>query len=438
MNIIISGAGKVGFNLAKVLSIGHSVTIIDKNAEALSRIQESLDILAIHGSSEDRAVYEKIKDKEITLYIAVTNDDNVNLVSLMVADIVLTIERKMVRIKNRFFNNSDIKERLGIENLIFPIDIASKAISTLLAYPETNNVKFLKHTKYKLFSIMISKEFTPKSFYSSDFPIIGIERNKKFFVTPHKSVEIQPNDLVYLIGLKDGIEEIYRAMDIEINSGIKKCVVFGAEPLGVAISQELVKSGKSVKIIEKNMELCRKADEELEGKASIINTIYGSHDIFKDEGLGHADMFIATSKDDEFNIIKCLEAKESGIQKVIAINNEIEYYGLMHLLGIIAVRGPKINAYNSIIEEVNSTHVILQKFFCGSKGVLFIRKVFANSKLIDKDIKPPKTEMATLYCIRDEVISPIDKNIIVKRDDLIIVFTIAEESQKIKEWLYGL
>ncbi len=159
MNIIISGAGKVGFNLAKVLSIGHNVTIIDKNAEALSRMQESLDILAIHGSSEDRAVYEKIKDKEITLYIAVTNDDNVNLVSLMVADIVLTIERKMVRIKNRFFNNSDIKERLGIENLIFPIDIASKAISTLLAYPETNNVKFLKHTKYKLFSIMISKEF---------------------------------------------------------------------------------------------------------------------------------------------------------------------------------------------------------------------------------------------------------------------------------------
>jgi len=40
MNIIIAGAGKVGFNLAKTLSIGHNVTVIDKNSQALDRIHK--------------------------------------------------------------------------------------------------------------------------------------------------------------------------------------------------------------------------------------------------------------------------------------------------------------------------------------------------------------------------------------------------------------
>lgn len=59
MNIIIAGAGKVGFNLARTLSIGHNVTIIDKNKEALHRIQESLDIMPMNGDVEDSKTYEK-------------------------------------------------------------------------------------------------------------------------------------------------------------------------------------------------------------------------------------------------------------------------------------------------------------------------------------------------------------------------------------------
>jgi len=83
LNIIIAGAGKVGFNLAKKLLIGHDVTIVDRNDEALNRIQESLDILALKGNVEDYSTYTKIIDKKIDLFIAVTNLDNVNLVSTL-------------------------------------------------------------------------------------------------------------------------------------------------------------------------------------------------------------------------------------------------------------------------------------------------------------------------------------------------------------------
>jgi len=438
MNIIISGAGKVGFNLAKVLSIGHSVTLVDKNAEALSRIHESLDVLTIHGNSEDYTTYEKIKDRAVNLFIAVTNDDNVNLVSLLSADIVLDIERKMVRIKKNFFYNEEMQKRLDIEKIIFSIDVASKSISKLLEYPETNNVKLFKYTQYKLISIRISPQFTPKIFHSARFPIIGIERSKEFFITPYEGVEVLPNDLVYFFALKDDINSIYEEMEIKKSPAITKCALFGAGDLGIAIAKELIERGCSVKLIEKDLHRCEKADEELGGKASIINTKYGSHDVFKSEGLHSADIFVTTTSDDEFNIVKSLEAKESGIQKVIAINNDIEYYNLMHLHGIVAVRGPKITAYNTIIEEINSSNVIFQKSFCGLKGVLFIRKIYINSHLIGKKIKPLQLKSIALYFIREDILYPFEESIILEKDDLIIAFTLYQESQEVKEWFYGL
>ncbi len=438
MNIIIAGAGKVGFNLAKTLCIGHNVTIIDQNSEALDRIQESLDIMPLRGNVEDSKTYASFTDKDIDLFIAVTNLDNVNLISVLMVEAVLNIDRKFVRLQKEFFHESDVKERLNIDKLIFPVELTSKAISSLLQYPKANNVKFFKYTDYKLISVMVSSRFVPQSFESENFIIVGIERKKDFFIPHDKSVEVLPNDLVYFFGLEEDIRAICQKLELETNSEIQRCVVFGGEELGVSISKELVKVGRDVKLVEEDLALCEKADEALEGKVSIINSKYRSHDVFEDEDLDSADIFIAATNNDEFNIIKCLEAKESGIKKVVAINNEMEYYNLMHSLGIIVVRGPKISAYNTIMEEVSSTGVVIQKSYCGAKAIIFMRKVFQSSGLVGKKIKSLSTEKSALFYMREEAVYPLTEKMILQENDLIIAFSPTKESTKVKQWIYGL
>ncbi|WP_297483776.1 NAD-binding protein [Sulfurimonas sp.] len=438
MNIIIAGAGKVGFNLAKTLCIGHNVTIIDQNSEALDRIQESLDIMPLRGNVEDSKTYASFTDKDIDLFIAVTNLDNVNLISVLMAEAVLNIDRKFVRLQKEFFHESDVKERLNIDKLIFPVELTSKAISSLLQYPKANNVKFFKYTDYKLISVMVSSRFVPQTFESENFIIVGIERKKDFFIPHDSTVEVLPNDLVYFFGLEEDIRAICQKLELETNSEIHRCVVFGGEELGVSISKELVKVGRDVKLVEEDLALCEKADEALEGKVSIINSKYRSHDVFEDEDLDSADIFIAATNNDEFNIIKCLEAKESGIKKVVAINNEMEYYNLMHSLGIIVVRGPKISAYNTIMEEVSSTGVVIQKSYCGAKAIIFMRKVFQSSGLVDKKIKPLSTEKSALFYVRQDIVYPLTEKMILQENDLIIAFSPTKESTKVKQWIYGL
>lgn len=437
MNIIIAGAGKVGFHLAKTLSIGHNVTIIDKNAEALHRIQESLDILPMEGNVEDSKIYECFMDKEVDLFIAVTNVDNVNIISTLMAESVLDIKRKFVRLQKHFFADTMIKNRLQIDEMIFPIKLASKAIVTLLNFPRANNVKFFTYTDYRLISVRISKNFEASLLESKDFIIVGIERKKSFFI-PQENQEIIANDLVYFYGDEETINALSVSLEQSPNTLINRCVVFGGGELGVFIAKELLKEGKDVKLIEKNLQLCEEADEILEGKVSVINSKYGTESLFEDEGLTGADVFISATNNDEYNIVKCLEAQEHGISKVVAINNEMEYYSLMHSLGITVVRGPKMSAYNAIMEQINSTGVIIEKRFCGSRASVFMRRIFFGSKLINKKIKPLNVNSSLLFFMRDHQLFPFKEKVILQESDLIVAFSSLKENHKIKQWIYEL
>jgi len=437
MNIIIAGAGKVGFNLAKKLSIAHNVTIIDINSEALHRIQENIDIMAIHGDVEDIKTYKEIKNRDIDLFIAVTNIDNTNLVSSLVADNILKIDKKIVRLKRESFNNQNIKDSFKIDKFIFPIELASKTVSSLLMSPKANNIKYFQYTDYELISVMVSNDFKPTVLNQSAFKIIGIEREKEFFIPNLENIEILPNDLVYFFGLEEDTKIIYEQLDMKSSLNIHNCVVVGGNNLGIAIANILADAKCSVKLLEKDIALCEEADERLNGRVNIINTKYNSHDLFKSEALDQADIFIATTADDEFNIIQSLEAKDKGIKKVVAINNDIEYYGLMHSLGIIAIRGPKISAYNKIMEEINSSKIVVQKNFCGSKASICIRKVFKNSELIGKNLKPINSKNSRLFYIRDEILYIFKKDIILQNGDLIVLFSTKNDNKE-KNWLHEL
>ena len=437
MDIIIAGAGKVGFNLAKTLSIGHNVTIIDKNAEAIYRIQESLDIMPMRGDVEDSRTYESFIDKKIDLFIAVTNADNINLVATLMAGSVLNIERKFIRIKNHFYGDTLIQEKLGINKMIYPIKLASQAIASLLKYPLANNVKFFNYTPYRLISMRASATFEPILLSSEKFTIVGIEREKSFFI-PQDDEKIYANDLVYFFGLEEDIKIVCEKLEDSKENSIQKCVVFGANELGIAISQELINANRDVKLVEKDLALCEKADEILAGKASVINSQYGIGTLFEDEGLDSADLFISATNNDEYNITKCLEAREKGIPKVMAINNEMEYYSLMHSLGIIVVRGPKMSAYNKIMEEIGSTGVVIEKSFCGSKANVQMRKIFPSSPLINKKIKPIKLNSSKLFYMRGDILFEFKEKIVLQENDLIVVFCTVKENPKVKQWIYEL
>lgn len=441
MNIIIAGAGRVGFNLAQSLSgVGHDVTVIDANAEALRRLQDSLDVLTIHGNIEDPLTYRKLIGTKADLFIAVTNVDEANLLSTLIIDDAIQIDKKFIRLKNNFFAKSSIKEKLGIYEAVFPMELISEKVAMLLQFPRANNIKRFKYTRKKLLSVRVSEKVEP--LYVSQMKkcvVAGIERDKSFLI-PAVDEIIQPKDLVYLFGDDDDLRDVSNQFEVEIPKKINRCAVLGAGDLGIAVAQELAKSGREVKLIGRDQKVCELANEKLGGVATTIHCGYGSPSSwFKDEGIVYADMFIAATNDDEYNIVKCIEAKEHGIQKVIAINNLLEYYNLMHSLGLVVVRGSKTTTYYAILEGIYSSRVVSGRKFCGGKALVLMRKIFPNSKLLEQRIKPyDKREKAIVMLLRGEEILPLHDKCALQVDDVIAVFCELESEEPIRNWINNL
>lgn len=432
MNILIVGAGMVGFKLAKTLSQNNNVILLDKNVDALEKIQENLDVLVVSGNAEDPKSYKNLEN--IDIFIAVTDSDEINLISLIIASQKIDIKKKIIRLEKDFFAQSKIASTLDISDSIFPYMITVDNILQLLKHPKANNVKTFPNTKNKLISFHITNDIHELSVYKINtlhIKVVGIDNGSKLII-PKGDDRIKKGDMIYLFGDENEIEEISSSFN-NLPNKIKNIAIFSADILGIELAKQLSLMNVNVKMIEKDIDKCNAASEILKDNVTIINTQYSDFRFYDDEGIKNADIIIATSKNGESNIIKCIDAKKRGIGKVISINNDLEYYQLMHSLGVTALRGPKINTYYTIIERVFSDDIADEKLFCGGSGICFTR-IVSDAK---KNVEPINIDGVLTFIVEDEKIFEFHTKSSVK-NGMVISFGKVEKEEDVKRWIHNL
>ena len=441
MNIMIAGAGSVGYSLAQTLSHKHNIIVVDKNMQSLSRLEESIDILALHGNIDDPKTFQALHISELDLFIAVTDSDEANLLSTLIIDDVIQVKKKIIRLKNSYFSKSTVLKKLNIDDAVFLDDLTAEKFEALFDHAKANDVKRFAETNHQLVSIRVacenSSERTVADLSESDVGVLGIERERQYFV-PSLSEPIHEDDLIYFFGKCDAIEKLSATLNTMMPSSIQKVAIFGANPLAQKIAQTLLGKNLDIKMIDKDREACKEASENLQDKVTIINVAYDEHHIFEEEGLKNADMVIAAGSNDEKNIVKCIEAKEYGVEKVLAINNDRAYYNLMHALGIVVVRGSKIGAYYAILEKISSTAVVTERHFCGGQGVIFMRKVDASATLIGKETMTCHVDKYFMCILREDKIVTLGNASVFQEGDILVVSAHAKEEEKIQKWIVTL
>jgi len=441
MDIMIAGAGTVGYSLAQTLSFKHNVIVIDKDISKLNKLDEDIDIMVLQGDVENPKTYQSLNIDTVDLFIAVTDSDEANLLSTLIVEDVVDVKKKIIRLKNDGFLKSHILDKLSIDYAVFPDLTTANKVKALFTFPKANNVKVFHQTKHKLISIKVQYEaeelYHVGQFVNENVQIVGIEREKKFFI-PEADEKIQKDDLVYLFGSVDSIESISLKLDEKMPSSIKKIVIFGANTLAQKIAKTLLDKNLEIKMIEKDMTYCRMASEVLQGKVTIINSPYEDQRLFEEERLKNADMIIAAGHNDENNIVKCIEAKEYGIEKVVAVNNDKAYYSLMHKMGVVVVRGSKAGAHYAILEKISSSSIVTERHYCGGRGILFMRKIYPNSQLIGEKIKFIKIGNTILSILRDDKIVELSNIDELLQGDILVVFGEINDEEEIQKWIYTL
>lgn len=436
MDVMIAGAGTVGYSLAQKLSFKYNVIVVDRDIRKLNKLEEDVDIMVFQGDVEDPQTYQDLPLESVDLFIAVTDSDESNLLSTLIVEDAVRVGKKIIRLRNDYFSNSAVIAKLGVDFAVFPDKLTADQVGELFAFPKANNVKRFPQTEHKLVSVKAECKtgLSIGQLTDKTMVVVGIERQKRFMV-PSADEKIVNGDLVYLFGEEHTIQKTSAILDVKLPSKIKKVAIFGANVLAQKIAKTLLKRDLEIKLIEKNRELCHQAAEYLEGRATVIHSAYEDHRLFEEEGLKKADMLIAATVNDETNIVKCIEAQEYGVEKVVAINNDKAYYGLMHQLGIVVVRGSKTGAYYAILESIVASSIVSERHFCGGEAVLFMRKIYPQSPLIGKTIAHAP-EGCSVFVLREERIFPLMQRPLLAEDDTILVVGKTEDEEMLQRWIY--
>ena len=408
MNIIICGAGRVGFTIAKLLSEqGHSITVIDQSSEDIQKINDSLDVKAIVGKATYPSILEKANATETDMIIAVTRNDEINMLICQIAFSIFKIPKKIARIRSQDYLNPRFtrvynKENLPIDVIISPeLEIAKSIQRKLEAPGALDNVPFADN-QIRLLEILIKNdcksinikfnELTKKN-PKLEANIVGISRDDKFFI-PKKTDSVKENDKIYVIINSSQMKETLEAFGHNEKIS-KKILIIGGGNIGYNLAKNLEETLESVrvKIVEKNKERAEFLATQL-NNTIVINGNALDEEVLIEANLNESETVLALTNDDEDNLMVSVlvekfakDQKEIDEKRTMALINKPNYSLLQSSLKIDDLIDPRMNTVSSILKHVHKGTIENAYTISNGEYEVIEAEIIESSELLSKELK---------------------------------------------------
>ncbi len=452
MNIIICGAGRVGYTIAKLLSEqDHSVTVIDQSSEDIQKINDDLDVKSIVGKATYPSILEKANAEDADMIIAVTRNDEINMLICQIAFSIFKIGKKIARIRSQDYLNPKFslvynKENLPIDVIISPeVEIAKSIQRKLEAPGAIDNVPFADN-KIRLLEIDINEKCPlinielnkiTKKFTKLEANILGVIREEKFKILKKNDV-LKLNDKAYVI-----INSSQMQMTLDAfghNEKISnKFLIIGGGNIGFNLAKNLESSLESarIKIIEKNKERAEYIANEL-NNSLVINGNGLEEDVLKEANIDDSETVLALTNDDEDNLmVSVLVEKFSKDKRTMALINKPNYSILQSSLKIDDLIDPRMNTVSSILKHVHKGTIETAYSISNGDYEVIEAEIIDSSELIDKELKNsnlPENIRIGAILRKNDIIIPSSKFIFKKKD--IVVFLAKRDQLPVVENLF--
>ena len=445
MNIIICGAGRVGFSIAKLLSAqSHSITIIDQSSEDIQRLNESIDVKGIVGRATYPSVLEKAGAKEADMIIAVTKNDEVNMIICQIAHSIFNISKKIARIRSQEYRNPKYgklfnKIELPVDVIISPEVEVAKSLQRKLEAPGTlDNVPFAKD-KIKMLEIAIDKkcplvniqlnEIT-KTFPDLEANILGVIRNESFLILK-KTDKMQLNDKAYVVINSSQLNRTLAAFGREEKIA-KKILIIGGGNIGFNLEKSI--EDVRIKVIEKNKERAELIANELENSI-VIKGDGLDEEVLKEANIEEIETVLALTNDDENNVMACvLTEKFSSKKRTIALVNKSNYSLLQSSLKIDDIVDPRMLTVSNVLKHVHKGTIETVYSLLEGEYEVIEAEIIETSELINKSLKEsnlPKEIRIGAILRKDDIIIP-KSNFVFEKKDLVVFLTKRDQLSKVE------
>lgn len=390
MNIVIVGAGVVGYSLAEHLSKqGHHTSVVEKSPQLCSELNAKIDVITVNDNGSNPKALEKAGITEADMLIAVTPSDDTNLVVCNFA-MQYGVAQRIARIRSLKRTDIDSPVSIAAIGVTHVIEPEMEVVDNILKYVELPGVTEAENIQmgnvylrgYRITSDMpiAGKTLieTNDMTKSSHILIVLIIRNGQA-ILPRGNETIQAGDEIIAI-MRDDSLPAFRELVNQPSGKLKKVVVYGDTLEAIELARSLVELADRVILVDPNEEHAQCAASELPDVEVLLGDCT-SVEMLQDVRVRDLPFFIAAARDPEDNIMSCLLAKAEGAHKVIAVSNNLRHNKLFVSLGIDHVINPNTITVQTIMRNVirlpiasllllKSVNVQVTRFVIGSKSAV--------------------------------------------------------------------
>ncbi|WP_309381620.1 Trk system potassium transporter TrkA [Cerasicoccus frondis] len=398
MKILVVGAGEVGRFLCETLSItGHDVTVIESNDAIAQEVDESLDVRVVvdHGASAE--VLKKSGAGTCHFFLAMTSDDRTNLIACSLAK-ALGAKTTIARIHDQTYSDNSIVNyqiHFGIDFLLNPEALSAVELAKSIRNPSRVAVENFARGEIEVQQIRISpkSKLNGKPLKEVRLPPgvrIGLIQDGESSEVPTADSTLQMGQCVTLVGPPEALSQTKDQLSPEKKIELLRIVLFGGSETAIALIRLLKNPRFKIRLIEHDVKLCQSLAERFPH----ITVIHGSATslrLMEEEQVGAADYFVACTKDDEDNIMTCLQARQLGAKHVQLVINKPDYEEILgtlrQTLGVELAVAPRQATVAEIMRYISTEPFTeLASLPEGPAKILEIR-VSQDSPVINKTIR---------------------------------------------------
>ncbi len=380
MHVIVLGAGEVGSYVAERLSnLGIDVAVIESDPERLSIVEEKLDVMAILGSGTHPGVLKRAGVGRAELLVAVTNDDEVNLMASLAAK-QAGVNRTLVRIEAaelRSDSAAELREALGADLVIDPDEEAARDILALLEMPGAAEVEVLAGGEVLIVgarlggdSALVGKTLHQVALENEpdwEFLFGTISRAGETII-PRGDHELRADDMVRVLCKRATRRHLMEVLGLAARAP-RSVLLLGGGRTAELVAVPLARRGAEVVIIEADPVRATELAERLH-RVTVLRGDVTDAEVLLDAEVGRFDAVVALTGADHANIIACLFANSQGAGETLAIAHRLELLGMLTEIGIDAALSPRTATADRVISLVRGEIAGVATFLEGAVEIL--------------------------------------------------------------------
>lgn len=436
MKIIIIGAGEVGQHLSAILSDSqHDVTMIERIPELAARLDEELDVRVMTGNGSHAGTLVKAGIKDCDFFLAMTSDDRTNLIASSLAKVLGEKTTTITRIHDQTYNDNSIlnyQVHFGIDHLINPEALSAVELAKAIRNPGRVAVENFARGQVEVQQFKVHRKARVVGKTLSDLCLdsrirIGYVQSGDRQEVAHADTILAEGDLVTVFGEPQVLYEQKTNFNPDLESEPVRVVIYGGGETGIALIRLLTHPRFRVRVLESDANQCENL-AEMFPRVTVIHGDATSLRLMEEEQIGSTDYFVACTKDDEANVMTCLQASELGAKHPLLLINRADYIDVLDrlkgTLGLELVVSPRLATANEVMRYTSqATYVDLARLPHDGGHIIEIKiypKSPSDGKMM-REIKWPRNCVVVALLHKSEAKVPGANDLVSGGDRLVVL-----------------